>query len=366
VTVCLECSPRLNFDLPDELVASAPPEAQGLPRDAVRMLVASGRDGLSHARARDLPDVLRPGDLLVLNTSDTLPASVPARTGDGEPVQVHFSTTVPGLRRTPAVALAATSAPWIVELRRPDPRGSIASYADRSGTVVALPGQATLRVVSSHPSGSTHSRLWSAVAHTPVPMGQWLARHGEPIRYRHVTGRWPLSAYRTPYANTPGSAEMPSAGRALTPAVLGRMAPSGVEVATLLLHCGVSSLESNDPPYAEWYSVPDATAHAVRQARAAGRRVIAVGTTVVRALESAAVGFGEVRASSGWTKLVVAPGHRLAAVDGLLTGWHEPEASHLQLLEAVAGRDLLCDSYRAALDAGYRWHEFGDVHLILP
>ncbi len=369
MTACLECSPSLTFDLPAELAASAPPEARGVPRDGIRMLVASAAEGLRHAHVHDLPDALRAGDLLVVNRSKTLPAALDGVTGDGEQVAVHLSTVLPGGGRTPASALAATAAPWVVELRRPLEVGSAPSYADRAGAVVTLPGGAVLRVLRPQAGDGPHSRLWVAALTTPEPLGRWLARHGEPIRYSHVTGRWALAAYQTGYGDVPGSAEMPSAGRGLTTAVLDRLRRKGVEVQSVVLHCGVSSLEEGDPPYAEWYSVPAPTVAAIARTRARGRRVVAVGTTVVRALESAAAGSGEVRPGSGWTDLVITPERGVSAVDGLLTGWHEPAASHLWMLAALlgngAGNHLLCESYRTALDQGYRWHEFGDVHLLL-
>jgi S-adenosylmethionine:tRNA ribosyltransferase-isomerase len=139
--------------------------------------------------------------------------------------------------------------------------------------------------------------------------------------------------------------------------VLRNLRRRGVGIATVVLHCGLSSPERDEPPYAEWYSVPPSTSAAVRDAK----RVIAIGTTVVRALEAAATGPAE-----GWTDLVIGPDHQLSTVDGLLTGWHPPEASHLQMLAAVADEELLRASYAAAAAEGYRWHEFGDVHLILP
>jgi S-adenosylmethionine:tRNA ribosyltransferase-isomerase len=189
-----------------------------------------------------------------------------------------------------------------------------------------------------------------------------LHEHGDPIRYRYVSAPWRLSAYRTTYADTPGSAEMPSAGRALTPRVFRRLRSRGVEVAPLVLHTGVSSLESGDPPYPEWYDVPRATAATVEAAKRNGRRVVAVGTTAVRALESVV----ETGRLTGWTDLLITPARGVSTVDGVLSGWHEPVASHLMMLEAVAGRALLEASYAEAVKTGYRWHEFGDLHLILP
>jgi S-adenosylmethionine:tRNA ribosyltransferase-isomerase len=359
----LQCVPALPFELPERLIATGPPEAYGVSRDGVRLLVATP-DGLGHRRAYQLPAALRPGDLLVLNTSDTLPAALTGVAANGEHVLVHLSTVRPDAGVAPAAALRSRHSPWVVELRTPSGRlGGEVSTVDRSGTRLRLSGGGTLRVEAAYPDPhGEHRRLWTAELDTPAPLRAWLAEHGHPIRYGYVTSRWPLSAYRTTYADTPGSAEMPSAGRPLTARTFRRLRARGVATAGLVLHAGVSSPEHGEPPYPEWYSVPASTLGAVEQARRAGRRVIAVGTTVVRALESAV----DTGRAEGWTDLVVTSDRRLSAVDGLLTGWHPPQASHLQLLTAVAGVDLLCASYRAALQVGYRWHEFGDVHLILP
>jgi S-adenosylmethionine:tRNA ribosyltransferase-isomerase len=193
----------------------------------------------------------------------------------------------------------------------------------------------------------------------------YLARHGEPIRYGYVTDRWPLEAYQTAYAQVPGSAEMPSAGRPFTPELITTLVARGVLLAPVTLHTGVSSPEGHEPPYPERYEVRGSTARLVNAVRAWGGRVIAVGTTVVRALETVADPEGRVCSGSGWTNLIVTPDRGVSAVDGLLTGWHEPEASHLQMLEAVAGAELLGRSYHAGLEHGYLWHEFGDSQLLL-
>ncbi len=198
------------------------------------------------------------------------------------------------------------------------------------------------------------------------PVLEYLERHGEPIRYGHTSGRWPLADYQNVYATTPGSAEMPSAGRPFTTELLTQLVACGVMAAPLILHAGVSSPERHEPPFPEHYAVPGPTARLVNAARGWGGRVIAVGTTVVRALESVASPGGVVESGAGWTWLVVGPERPLRVVDGLITGWHEPEASHLQMLEAVAGQELLARCYREALARGYLWHEFGDSHLILP
>jgi S-adenosylmethionine:tRNA ribosyltransferase-isomerase len=199
-----------------------------------------------------------------------------------------------------------------------------------------------------------------------VPVLTFLAVHGRPIRYGYVPRDWPLDVYQNVYAREPGSAEMPSAGRPFTPELITRLVAKGIEIAPIVLHTGVSSLEANEHPYPEWFRVSRATARKINETRGAGGRVIAIGTTVVRTLESVVDADRIVHADEGWTDVVVIPERGAHAVDGLLTGWHEPEASHLQMLEAIAGRDLLDVSYAAASAEGYLWHEFGDVHLLLP
>jgi S-adenosylmethionine:tRNA ribosyltransferase-isomerase len=200
----------------------------------------------------------------------------------------------------------------------------------------------------------------------PEPLLDYLHHHGKPIRYAYVPAEWPLDAYQTVFAREPGSAEMPSAARPFTAELVTELVARGVLVAPVTLHSGVSSPERGEAPYAERYRVPAATARVVNAVQEWGGRVIAVGTTVVRALESVARADGTVTAGEGWTTLVITLERGLRAVDGLLTGWHERESSHLQLLEAATGAELLERSYLAARANGYRWHEFGDVHLILP
>ncbi|MFJ6234389.1 S-adenosylmethionine:tRNA ribosyltransferase-isomerase [Streptomyces griseus] len=346
--------------VPDALSARVPAEQRGSGRDDVRLLVSRGC-AVSHHAFRDLPGQVRAGDVLVVNTSMTLPAAVNGRVG-GERVVVHFSTR-------------GADGRWAVELRAPGRAGATGPRpGGPAGAVVRLPGGRAL--VLEEPLGPVAgARLWWA--RTPERVPELLRRYGRPIRYGYTERDQPLSAYRTVFA-TPspdgsGSAEMPSAGRPFTAALVAGLVRRGVLFAPLSLHTGVASAEAHEPPYPERFAVPAATAwlvNAVRAARggdrAAGGRVIAVGTTAVRALESAAGADGVVRQAEGWTDLVVTPRRGIRVVDGLLTGLHEPEASHLLMLEAVAGREALRLGYEAALQERYLWHEFGDVHLILP
>jgi S-adenosylmethionine:tRNA ribosyltransferase-isomerase len=330
----------LDFELPASLEAREPPEARGLARDQVRLMVSHlDDDSVSHHRFFELPDLLRAGDLLIANDSATVAAALTAYRTDSTEIALHVSTHLPGDL-------------WVVEPRNARVcAGEVLHLKDDASATLLLPYQDS-------------QRLW--IAHFDRDVLQLMARHGRPITYSYVHGRWPLQMYQTVYAGPPGSAEMPSAGRAFTPDVLAELAHRGIGFVTLTLHTGVASLELHERPYAEEYWVPELTARAVRAARADGRRVIAVGTTVVRALESAFdVGSGDVVATHAWTDLVITPERGVRVVDSLLTGLHEPKATHLAMLEAIAGRRHLETTYAAALKAGYLWHEFGDLHLIL-
>jgi S-adenosylmethionine:tRNA ribosyltransferase-isomerase len=299
--------------------------------------------------------VLHAGDVLVVNRSATLPASLSATTGEGVPAELHLSTQLPaGL--------------WVVELRHPGVPASTPWLDASAGTVVHLPGGAAAELLvpatgSLEPGRAV--RLWVAALDLPADLLPFLARYGRPIRYRYVDHDRPIGAYQTVFADEPGSAEMPSAARPFSAELVTRLVARGVMFAPFVLHAGVSSPEGHEPPMAERYRVPRESAASVNATRRAGHRVIAVGTTAVRALETVVDERGWVHPGDGWTELVVTPERGVRAVDGIVTGWHEPEASHLAMLEAIAGRDLLDASYRAALEEGYLWHEFGDSHLIL-
>ncbi|MEU9197517.1 S-adenosylmethionine:tRNA ribosyltransferase-isomerase [Streptomyces hundungensis] len=336
--------------VPEALLASVPAEVRGAGRDDVRLMVSRGT-AVTHHRFRELAGQLRAGDVLVVNTSRTLPAAVDGRVDD-RPVVVHFSTLGPDGR-------------WAVELRHPTASGSTERRTgDRAGTRVALPDGERLVLDEA----LSPDRLWWArVSAADVP--GLMRRHGRPIRYSYTERDQPLAAYQTVFARPApgglGSAEMPSAARPFTEGLVAELVRRGVRFAPVVLHTGVASAEAHEPPYPERFAVSGATARLVNAARADGARIVAVGTTAVRALESAAGPDRVVRAAAGWTDLVVTPERGVRVVDGLLTGLHEPEASHLLMLEAIAGREALAVAYDRALSRLYLWHEFGDVHLIL-
>jgi S-adenosylmethionine:tRNA ribosyltransferase-isomerase len=320
--------------------ATAPPEHRGVERDAVRMLVTD-RATRSHRHARffDLPATLRAGDLLVVNDSATLPAAISARRPSGEAIALHVATRI-------------DARIWMAE-----PRGPVLL-----GEELRLPGGGSAVMIA--PVEPAHPRLWYAWFDLPQPMNAYLASFGEPIRYGYVRQRFPLEEYQTIFAREPGSSEMPSAARPFTPRVLGALRQRGIALRTVTLHCGVASFEAPERPATERFAVPRATAEAINQMRRDGGRAIAIGTTALRALESA-VQDGEVVAASGWTDLFIDAGHRVKTVDGLLTGFHDPAATHLSVLRAFLDGALLRSAYDAAAEHAYYYHEFGDVHLIL-
>jgi S-adenosylmethionine:tRNA ribosyltransferase-isomerase len=334
----------LDIVVPDDLNATEPPPS----RQGVRLLVADS-GGITHARFSQISEFLAPGDLVVVNTSATLAAAV-----DGQrkqvPVEVHFSAE----RHDGA---------WVVEVRPAGPStGPVTGL--RPGEVITLADGASLVMVRPQPAGQ--ARLWEAKPRIDGGVLSYLAYHGRPIRYAYVPRRWPLEEYQTVFAREPGSAEMPSAGRPFTARIVTELVTRGVALAPIVLHTGVSSQEPGEPPQPERFRVPEATARLVNVTRQAGGRVVAVGTTVTRALESAVGPDGQVRAAHGLTDLVLHPSRPARVVSGLVTGWHAPGASHLALLAAVAGDELVRRAYTEAVRQGYRWHEFGDSCLLLP
>jgi S-adenosylmethionine:tRNA ribosyltransferase-isomerase len=364
-----------DFELPDDLEATEPPEARGLRRDDVRLLVSDiESDSIEHAHFADLPRWLSPGDLLVVNTSGTLNAAVSATAEDGSVLEIHLSTRLPG-------------GFWSVEVRQPDTVASLPCDRAVRGMTFQLPMEGKVTLLAPYPlidSIDSRSRLWMAALQLPDAVVPYLNDHGFPIRYGYVKRSWPSAMYQTVFATEAGSAEMPSAGRPFTPELVTRLVSRGVEIAPLVLHTGVASLENHEPPYEEYYRVPRHTAERITAARLAGYRVFAVGTTVVRALETVTDESGTTSPGEGWTDLVVTRDRPLRSVNGLITGFHEPRATHLTLLErvmttvavnggtadaevsaSVCGRCHLERVYSEARRLGYLWHEFGDSHLIV-
>src|SRR6266487_1572297 len=349
--------PLLNFTLPSELEASEPPEARGLSRDEVRLMVSYiSTNQVVHTRFRQIGYFLEPGDVLVINTSGTLNAALPATRSDGTHLELHLSTHLPTNR-------------WVLEMRAyQDNREKTTKpfYTIHPGESFELPAGASVTFHEPYAPGHAVSRLWVATLNLPDPVLDYLDQHGFPIRYSYVKEDWPLSYYQTVFATEMGSAEMPSAGRAFTPELLTRLIASGIQITPLLLHTGVASIEHKEPVYEEYYRVPEPTAHLINAAHLAHQRVIAVGTTVVRALETVTEFSGVTHPGEGWTDILITPQRGIRSVNGLLTGLHEPLSTHLAMLETLTGRRHLEITYREALKEGYLWHEFGDLHLILP
>jgi S-adenosylmethionine:tRNA ribosyltransferase-isomerase len=362
-----------EFDLPANLQAAEPPEARGLRRDEVRLLVSEiETDSIEHARFSDLPRWLSAGDLLVVNVSGTLNAALAATDPDGRAFELHLSTRLPG-------------GFWTVEVRQPGATASLPYHEARAGATFRLPAGAHLTLLAPYPlidSLESPSRLWIGALQLQCSLLEYLERHGFPIRYGYVQRPWPSSMYQTVFATEPGSAEMPSAGRPFSEELVTRLVSRGIQIAPVLLHTGVASQEDHEPPYEEFYRVPRQTAERVNAARRAGAQVIAVGTTVVRALETVTDEAGVTVPGEGWTSLVVTADRPLRSVTGMITGLHEPRATHLAMLErlvavgfddrpkaqalsGVRARRHLQRAYDEARRFGYLWHEFGDSHLIV-
>ncbi|WP_323098711.1 S-adenosylmethionine:tRNA ribosyltransferase-isomerase [Intrasporangium sp. YIM S08009] len=390
MTTLLRHAPSTHFRSTGDLTAATPPEERAGGRDAVRLLVAEGTPAgptVTHTGFDRIGDHLHPGDVLVVNTSATCAREVDAELERRGPVVLHVataldeSTAVVELRTSPdaSAPLLDAAVGDVVEVDLA-PRGTDASTQPASTVLRAgLRLEAPYPEDGSSPTGEGN-RLWRAAvlatdasgtddpsaAHDVGELLAGLDRVGRPIAYGYLAHRYPLAAYQTVFARVPGSAEMASAGRPFTADLVTRLVTAGVLVAPVLLHTGVSSQEAGEAPQPEWFCVPDATAALVDHARSRGGRVVAVGTTATRALESATDASGTVHAAEGWTDLVIGPDRPVRVVGGLVTGWHDPEASHLLLVESVAGPALTQAAYDEALAHRYGWHEFGDAGLFLP
>lgn len=354
-----------RFELPDDLLAREPPEKRGLTRDQVRLLAADRATGaVTHARFDHIGEFLRPGDCLVLNASRTLPASLRASVRGGPELLIRLA------RRNEddswsVLPLTPEEGPWLGDLTgaRLDFAAAGAS-GDWSATADALNARVEGR-------DALVDRLWRLrFSRWGARLMESLSRLGNPVRYWYSAAPWDLDFYQTVYAREPGSMEMPSAGRAFSWKVLLDLRRRGIGTAFLVLHAGLSSylderFDAGHPASVEPYRLEAESAAAINAARERGGRIVAVGTTVVRALETIADASGRVEARTGRTCLRITPGHTLKAVDGLLTGFHEPQASHLDLLSAFMQPERLQGIYAEAIRQGYLWHEFGDANLIL-
>jgi S-adenosylmethionine:tRNA ribosyltransferase-isomerase len=348
-------SAPFTFVLPQELSAKEPPERRGISRDQVRLLVidrATGR--IEHSRFDKINKYLREGDLLVFNSSRTLPASL---SGCG-------ATHGPCMEARLAQRLPDGS--WLALLlcEQGDPFGC----GLRAGMQIEFAEKLAATVLERDENIPRLWRLRFSISGTELV--DLIYRLGKPIRYEYVSAPWDLDYYQTVYATEPGSAEMPSAGRAFTWKLLFELKRCGIDTAYVVLHTGLSSymddeLDRLHPASEEEYFVNRLTAEKIRRSRQSGGRVIAVGTTVVRALESATNENGSVTEVHGYTRLKIDDHHRLRAVNGLLTGLHEPEASHLDLLSAFLPAQRIQAAYEEAVAQRYLWHEFGDLNLIL-
>ena len=343
-----------TFTLPPELSAKEPPERRGLARDEVRLMVIERESSVvTHTRFNHLGQFLRAGDLLVFNSSRTLPASLEGCAAPAGPcIELRLAEHLPDDSWL-ALLLCQAGDPFACGLRA----GMQIDFGEGlTGTV--------------EDRDTRIQRLWRIrFSKSGTELINLFYRLGRPIRYEYVSAPWDLDYYQTVYAREPGSAEMPSAGRAFTWRLLLDLKRRGVETAYLVLHTGLSSymddeLDAQHPASEEEYFISASAAERIARAKAQGARVIAVGTTVVRALESVADEDGRVAAGHGYTQLHIAAGHKLKTVDGLLTGMHEPEASHLDLLTAFLPAEKIRDAYQEAVRMGYLWHEFGDLNLI--
>jgi S-adenosylmethionine:tRNA ribosyltransferase-isomerase len=350
-------SAPFTFTLPPELSAKEPPERRGIRRDQVRLLVidrATGR--IEHARFDKIDNYLRAGDLLVFNSSRTLPASLrgcECSATHGPCMEVRLAERLP-------------DDSWLALLvcEQGDPFGC----GLRAGMQINFAEGLTATVLQRD---ANIPRLWKLrFSVSGTQLVDLIYRLGKPIRYEYVSAPWDLDYYQTVYATEPGSAEMPSAGRAFTWKLLLDLKRRGIESAYIVLHTGLSSylddeLDSQHPSSEEEFFVNRITAEKINRTRENGGRVIAVGTTAVRALESVATENGRVTERHGYTRLKIDNRHRLKTVDGLLTGLHEPEASHLELLSAFLPAAKIHAAYQEAIQRRYLWHEFGDLNLIL-
>jgi S-adenosylmethionine:tRNA ribosyltransferase-isomerase len=340
---------ELDFHLPTELLAKRPPELRGTARDGGRMLVFHREsDAFELRRFRDLADYLQTGDLIVLNDSRTINGDLFGKVEGVGRIELQLRSNL-------------GDDVWYVGCRpwKEPPVGAHVAFEHPTLTAT---------VTGRHPE----LPLWEMEFAYDGDFETVLAEAGRPIVSPYVDAIYDNQYYNTVYAKTPGSAEMPAAGRHFTPEFLAELGGHGVETVFITLHTGLSSVAITEERidahrmYEEWYSISDATAEAINRTRASGRTLLAIGTTVMRVLESVADDEGHVGPSEGWTDLYIYPGHRFRVPDAFLTNFHGPRSTRIALAAAFTGKDLLLRGYRAAIENGFLFYEFGDTTLTLP
>jgi S-adenosylmethionine:tRNA ribosyltransferase-isomerase len=343
---------RLNFHLPVESLAKEPIEHRGGERHDSQLVVYHTKSQrVEFTRFRELPRYLRAGDVVVLNDSKTLNGSVFGNVEGRGRVELQ-------LRYHPKGNI------WGVACRPHRPA--------RVGAKVTFDGSdVTATVLGDDDKGLS---LWMIEFNCDFEdLVAFLEERGRPIPSPYVAGSFTNAEYNTVYANTPGSAEMPAAGRHFTPEVLDRLRAAGVRIGHITLHTGLSSVDIQEENledhqmHAEWCRVPEETSAMINTAKAGGNLVLLVGTTVMRTLESAAIEDGlPLREGSRWTNLYIYPGFEFKVADAFVTNFHGPRTSRIALASAFTGSDLLIKGYNEAVERGLQFYEFGDTTLTLP
>mgnify|MGYP003876836985 CR=1 FL=1 len=343
----------LQFNLPDALACPKPTELRNMSRDDVRLLVTREQGQAAHTQFYQLANHLQAGDVLVVNTSATQAAAFPITLPSGVPGVVHLST-----RTAPRE--------WLAEIRQIKENRTLRWKGGLPGMSFELNGNASIQLQEQYYEDRRLLHLWKVHLSTDKAVNTYMAEHGLPIQYENLDKRQPLSYYQTYFSFHPGSSEMPSAARGFTKNLVNMLLQKGIVFAPILLHTGVSSLEENEAPYPEYMDLSPVSASIINVARQRGNRIVAVGTTAVRAVESATKAAGEVMAFKGYTDLYIQGSYEMKTINALLTGFHEPKASHLHMLQSLAGPDHIEKAYASAIEHQYYWHQFGDLHLILP
>lgn len=345
-----------DFVLPKTLECTTPTEERRLPRDATRLMISDrSNNKIVHSNFNHIASFLEAGDVLIVNTSATLNAALKTTLPNGREGRVHLSTPL-------------ENNDWLVEIRQVVDKDTKRYYDLKSNQTFELEGGGKLELIApfyNKTDESDHIQLWKVAFILPISTDAYLAQYGYPIKYFNIDKTYPLSYYQTVFAQHPGSSEMPSAGRAFTPELVTQLVLKGVQIAPILLHTGISSLEVDEAPYPEYFEVSDFSANLINKTKKENKRIIAVGTTAIRAIESAVNSSGQVESKKGMTNLYITPERGLTIVNGMLTGFHEPKASHLLMMEALADKEHLSLGYTAAVEQSYYWHEFGDLHLLL-